>query len=50
MLKGIAKGTYHVVPGFMGGFTYWAYRHMPWLVRLIIDSALKSYRKKNPIA
>ena len=49
MLKGIAKGSYHVVPGFMGGFTYWAYRHMPWLVRMIIDGALKSYRKKNPL-
>ena len=49
MLKGIAKGTYHVVPGLMGGFTYWAYRHMPWLVRIIIDGALKSYRKKHPL-
>jgi len=49
MLKGISKGSYHVVPGFMGNFTYWAYRHMPWLVRFIIDGALKSYRKKNPL-
>ena len=49
MLRGIAKGRYHVVPGLMGGFTYWAYRHMPWLVRFIIDGALKGYRKENPL-
>jgi 3-dehydrosphinganine reductase len=49
MLKGIRGGKYHVVPGLMGGFTYWAYRHMPWLVRLIIDGALKGYRKKHPL-
>jgi len=49
MLKGIAAGKYHVVPGLMGGFTYWAYRHAPWLVRLIIDGALKSYRKGHPL-
>ena len=49
MLRGIAAGKYHVVPGLMGSFTYWAYRHMPWLVRLVIDGALKSYRKKHPI-
>ncbi len=49
MLKGIANGRYHVVPGLMGGLTYWAYRHAPWLVRLVIDGALKSYRKKNPL-
>jgi len=49
MLKGIANGKYHVVPGMMGGLTYWAYRHAPWLVRLVIDGALKSYRKKHPL-
>ena len=48
MLKGIASGKYHVVPGLMGGLTYWAYRHVPWLVRFVIDGALKSYRKKHP--
>lgn len=49
MLKGIRGGKYHVVPGLMGSFTYWAYRHMPWLVRTIIDGALKGYRKKHPL-
>ncbi|MDP6943382.1 MAG: SDR family oxidoreductase [Myxococcota bacterium] len=49
MLGGVASGKYHVVPGLMGGLTYWAYRHVPWLVRLVIDGALKSYRKKHPL-
>ena len=49
MLGGVASGKYHVVPGLMGGLTYWAYRHVPWLVRFVIDGALKSYRKKHPL-
>jgi len=49
MLKGIAADKYHVVPGMMGGLTYWAYRHAPWLVRFVIDAELKKYRKKHPI-
>ena len=49
MLKGIARRQYHVVPGLMGSFTYFAYRHMPWLVRMVIDGALKKYRRSNPL-
>ena len=47
MLKGISKGSYHVVPGLYGQLHLLGIRHTPWLVRFIIDGALKSYRKKN---
>lgn len=47
-LKGIAKGRYHVIPGFDGALTYWAYRHMPGFVRWYIDFMLKRYRKTHP--
>jgi len=48
LLKGIAKGKYHVVPGTMGRFTRFMNRHAPWVVRWVIDGELKKYRKKNP--
>ena len=49
MLKGAAAGKYHIVPGAMGSFTYFMYRHAPWAVRWVIDGALKKYRKTNPV-
>lgn len=48
LLKGIAKGKLHVVPGAMGSFTRFMNRHAPWAVRMIIDGELKKFRKKNP--
>jgi len=50
MLKGIQKGTYHIVPGAMSKFTYFMYRHAPGVVRWVIDAELKKYRRKNPTA
>lgn len=50
MLKGIARGKYHIVPGGMGRLTYFMYRHAPWLVRWMIDGSLKKYRKDHPIS
>jgi 3-dehydrosphinganine reductase len=49
MLNGIAKGRYHVVPGFEGSFAYFMYRHAPWAVRWVIDGALKKYRRQHPV-
>ena len=49
MLKGIARGKYHIVPGAMSRFTYWMYRHMPGVVRWVIDGDLKKYRKNHPV-
>jgi len=48
LLKGMAKGKYHVVPGAMGRFTHWMHRHAPWAVRWVIDGELKKFRRKNP--
>ncbi|MCB9788996.1 MAG: SDR family oxidoreductase [Deltaproteobacteria bacterium] len=47
LLRGIEKGRYHVVPGAMGSFTYFMYRHAPWAVRWIIDGELKKFRRKH---
>ena len=48
MLKGAAAGKYHVVPGAMGSFTYFMYRHAPGMVRWVIDRELKKYRRAHP--
>lgn len=48
LLKGIAKGRLHVVPGAMGRFTHWMSRHAPWAVRWVTDGVLKKYRKQHP--
>lgn len=49
LLVGIAKRKYHVVPGAMGRFTYFMYRHAPWAIRFVIDGELKKYRKAHPL-
>jgi 3-dehydrosphinganine reductase len=47
-LAGIANGDLHVVPGSMGKFTHFMYRHVPGVVHWTIDGALKKFRKQNP--
>ena len=49
LLKGIARGRYHILPGFDSKFTYFMYRHFPRLTRWVIDRDLKKYQRKNPI-
>jgi len=49
LLKGIAKGKYHILAGFDSKFTYFMYRHFPGVVRWVIDRPLKKFRKDNPI-
>ena len=48
LLRGIRSGRYHIVPGAMGRFTYFMQRHAPWVVRWVIDGALKKYRRQHP--
>ncbi len=48
MLLGAARGRYLIVPGAMGRFTHFMYRHAPWAVRLVIDGELRKYRKAHP--
>lgn len=47
LLTGIARGKLHVVPGAMGKFTHFMQRHAPGLVRWVIDSDLRKFRKKQ---
>ena len=46
-LRGIIQDRYLVVPGAMGTFTHFMYRHVPSVVRWVIDGELKKYRKNN---
>jgi 3-dehydrosphinganine reductase len=47
LLKGVSRGKYHLLPGFDSKFTYFMYRHFPWLVHWVIDGPLKKYQKKQ---
>lgn len=47
MLEGVARGRYHIVPGAMSKFTYFMFRHAPWLVRYVIDGDLKKHLRKQ---
>jgi 3-dehydrosphinganine reductase len=46
MLDGIQAGRYHIVPGASTKFTYFMYRHFPWLVRWVIDGDLKKHLRR----
>jgi len=46
ILEGIAAERYHIVPGLGGKFTYYMYRHFPWMVRFVIDSDLKRHLRR----
>lgn len=46
MLEGIAAGRYHILPGMSTKFTYFMYRHFPWLVRWVIDNDLKKHTRR----
>jgi 3-dehydrosphinganine reductase len=48
MLRGVARGKYHIVPGGMGRLTHFMYRHAPGVIRWVIDGELKKFRRKNP--
>ncbi len=46
LLRGLAAGRYHIVPGFMNSLTYYAMRLVPWLVRMVIDADLRKARRQ----
>lgn len=48
MLTGIARGSYHIVPGWGGKLTYAAQRYAPQLVRFVIDRELKRSQRPRP--
>jgi 3-dehydrosphinganine reductase len=47
LLRGIACGQLHVVPGASGGFVRFMVRHAPWAVRWVIDGELRKYRRRH---
>lgn len=46
LLRGIAKGRYHILPGLDARFTWLLQRHAPSMVRLVIDGDLGKHQKQ----
>jgi len=46
LLKGIANGSFVMLPGFMCKLTYFLNRHVPFLLGGIINRELRSYWKR----
>lgn len=44
-IAGIESGTFMIIPGFMGKLTYWAKRHLPFIVDSEMKSAIKKVQK-----
>jgi 3-dehydrosphinganine reductase len=42
--SGLEARRYHIVPGASNKFTYFMYRHFPWVVRYVMDNDLKRVR------
>jgi 3-dehydrosphinganine reductase len=49
LLKGMARGSFFIIPGAMNKFTYFFNRHFHSLVWMITSSILRKFWKKNPI-
>jgi 3-dehydrosphinganine reductase len=45
LIDGIRKNTFMIIPGFDGKLTYFIKRHMPWIIDMVMDSAIKKTRK-----
>jgi 3-dehydrosphinganine reductase len=46
LLKGLARGKFIIIPGFMSKLTYGLNRYAPSLLRGILDRELRNYQKK----
>jgi 3-dehydrosphinganine reductase len=46
LLKGVARGKFIIIPGFMSKLTYALNRYAPFLLRGILDRELLNYQKK----
>jgi 3-dehydrosphinganine reductase len=48
LLKGIQRKQYTIIPGFLTNLTYFLNRHMPGVLRSVLDRELRGfYRKQN---
>jgi 3-dehydrosphinganine reductase len=45
LIDGIRKKTFMIIPGFDGKLTYFIKRHMPFIIGMIMDSAIKKTQK-----
>jgi 3-dehydrosphinganine reductase len=46
LLKGVARGKFIIIPGFMSKLTYMLNRYAPFLLRSVLDRELRNYQKK----
>lgn len=47
MIKGLARGGFMIIPGWEGKFTYFLKRHMPALVELFIQNAIRKSQMQH---
>ena len=45
LIDGIRKNTFMIIPGFDGKLTYFLKRHMPFIIDMVMDSAINKTRK-----
>ena len=44
-IQGMAGNSFMIIPGFDGKLTYWLKRHFPFIVNMVMDSAIKKVQK-----
>ncbi len=45
LFRGLSKGKFLIVPGLEAKFTAWAVRHMPGVVRWVVDRTIRNCRR-----
>jgi short-subunit dehydrogenase len=46
LIDGIRKNTFMIIPGFDGKLTYFLKRHMPFIIDILMDSAINKTQKR----
>ena len=46
LICGIRKNTFMIIPGFDGKLTYFLKRHVPFIIDIVMNSAIKKIQKK----
>jgi 3-dehydrosphinganine reductase len=44
-VKGMEGNSFMIIPGFDGKLTYWMKRHLPFIVNMVMDGAIKKVQK-----
>lgn len=45
-IQGMEGNSFMIIPGFDGKLTYWLKRHFPFIVNMVMDSAIKKVQKR----